>query len=145
MSAKEKPELWMRLLARMKADKKFEAAVYIALLMLGLLVYLLIPETKTPTGPTATIGGGAKTDRSASIEQQLEETLRCMRGVGETRVMLTYNLGETEEEIYGVIVLAQGARDIMVRTRIQSAVQTVLNVDAARINVFEMEQIAEVE
>ncbi len=133
---------WKRLIERMKADKKFEAAVYIALLLIGLLVYLLLPESTAPQKR-----GETDTESSArsevSVERQLEETLCHMRGVGDVKVMLSY-AENGREEVYGVIVLARGAEDIMVRTRIESAVQTVLRVDAARINVFEMEDIAEV-
>ncbi len=143
MAAKENGGIWKNLIARMKQDKKFEAAVYIALLMLGLLLYLLIPQGEKESKlekeelPEAA---------NAPIEGRLEDALCRMRGVGEVKVMVTYDeKNEYGEDIYGVIVIAEGAQDIMVRTQIQSAVQTVLNVDVSKINVFEMDQIMEVE
>ncbi len=139
MSAKESAFSWKHLIARMKENKKFEAAVYITLLLIGLLIYLLIPNGETVMGKAESKGENvAKTPAGATVERQLEETLGHMRGVGDVEVMLTYRDENTKEEVYGVIVIAEGAENLLVKSSIQSAVQTVLNVEASRINVFEM-------
>lgn len=47
-------------------------------------------------------------------------------------------LTERAPEVRGVIVIAEGAADIGVKLKLQSAVQTVLGVNIDRIEVFEM-------
>ena len=42
----------------------------------------------------------------------------------------------------GVLVVAEGARDVSVRLRLQKAVQTVLGIDTARVDVSPMEEAA---
>ena len=50
------------------------------------------------------------------------------------------SLGSSDEyaEIIGVIVVASGARDIMVKTRLESAVVTVLGTEPSRVSIFPM-------
>lgn len=127
-------------MARMKKDKKFEGAVYLALLALMGLLYLSLRGAETETKKTNAVDSG--------VESRLEETLSCMRGVGDVRVMLTYREAAPQEsgrEVQGVIVIAQGAENVATRLRIQNAVQTVLGVQAEQVDVFEMYEIAEVE
>ncbi len=45
---------------------------------------------------------------------------------------------ERQPTVRGVIVVAQGAADISVRMKLQSAVQAVLGVEASRVEVLEM-------
>ncbi|MBS7388258.1 MAG: hypothetical protein MR745_01400 [Clostridiales bacterium] len=47
-------------------------------------------------------------------------------------------LMERQPTVRGVIVVAQGAADISVRMKLQSAVQAVLGVEASRVEVLEM-------
>lgn len=51
-------------------------------------------------------------------------------------------LTEKAPAVRGVIVIAEGAADIAVKLRLQSAVQTVLGIDAGCIEVFEMSRPA---
>lgn len=135
----KKGALYQRFLERMRADKKFEAAVYATLLALGLLLYLLIPEGGFAAG--APQGGATE---AGTLEEELAQTLRCMRGVGEVEIMLRYDEGAAGG-VGGAIVVAEGARDAAVRKSIEAAVSAILSLDAPRIAVFEMDQTEEVD
>lgn len=128
---------WEAFKARIKKDKKFEGAVYLVLLALLGLLYLSLR------------GGGTEGTKKADpindgVESRLEQTLSCMRGVGDVRVMLTYREASEEQteksgrEVQGVIVIAEGAENVATRLRIQNAVQTVLGIEAEQVDVFEM-------
>jgi stage III sporulation protein AG len=56
------------------------------------------------------------------------------QGGDEAPIVLT----EIQPKVRGVIVIAEGAADLTVRMNLMHAVQTVLGVDAANIEVFEM-------
>ena len=58
-----------------------------------------------------------------------------MEGVGRVETMITR--GENDE-IVGVIVIAEGAEDIGVRLRLLSAVTTAMGVDKQIVNVYTM-------
>ena len=138
----KKGALRERFLERMRADKKFEAAVYAALLVLGLLLYLLIPE-----GGFSAPARGAPPGRAAeagTLEEELAATLRRMRGVGQVELMIRYDEA-APGGVGGVIVVAEGARDAAVRKSIEAAVSAILSLDAPRIAVFEMDQTEEVD
>lgn len=49
-------------------------------------------------------------------------------------------LVEKEPEIQGVIIIAQGASDLLVRLELQRAVQTVLGIHANQVDVFVMDE-----
>ncbi|MDO5110911.1 MAG: hypothetical protein Q4E65_01260 [Clostridia bacterium] len=137
MQKKEKTSVWQRLIARMKADKRFEATVYLVLLVIAASVYLLM--AKTPVRPwDNSVESGAD-----AIAVELEEALCCMQGVGQAKVMITRE--NDPQTVRGVIVVAEGAEDISVRLRIQTAVCTVLGIESERVEVFKMYEKAEEE
>lgn len=83
----------------------------------------LVPaiESQTSTGE----GGSSESRRPVTVSQ------------GGTQSPLV--LAELYPSIRGVIVVAEGASDIRVRTELLNAVMTVLGTDAERISVFTMQ------
>ncbi len=80
--------------------------------------------------------GVHSSDVRSETEARLERVLSEVEGAGRVKVMVFEGTdGET-----GVLVVATGARDVGVRLRLQTAVQTVLGIDNARIDVSAMEE-----
>ena len=61
--------------------------------------------------------------------------LEGLEGVGRAQTMITR--GENDE-IVGILVIAEGAEDITVRLRLLGAVTTAMGVDADIVNVYTM-------
>ena len=77
-------------------------------------------------------GGGGET----GLERRMERTLSYIAGAGDVSVFIN----EAEDgSITGVLVVAEGAGDMGVRLRLMSAVEAALGVEAARIEITEME------
>lgn len=137
MKEKNTMPLWKALTGKMKDDKKFEAAVYITILIFAVLLYLLFGKTPSEKDGTENIKEGG-------VEDRLELALERMQGVGDVHVMISYS-GKEKEQIDGVIVIADGAGDIMTRGSIQSAVHTLLGIEAEKVGVYKMKEKTEVE
>jgi len=82
-------------------------------------------------------------------EARLAATLSAIKGAGQVRVMITYEvdgipgaaeaMGDNlpqERNIKGVLIVAQGAEDLSVRAALLQAAQTVLRVPANCVDVF---------
>lgn len=68
-------------------------------------------------------------------ESRLASVLEGLEGVGRVQTMITRG---GDNEIVGVIVIAEGAEDIGVRLRLLSAVTTAMGVDKQIVNVYTM-------
>lgn len=76
--------------------------------------------------------GNVKTD----MEIRMERVMEKVTGAGETYVMIN----EENEEIKGVLIVCEGAKDIAVRLRVQDAARALLNISNERIHVMAMEE-----
>ena len=68
-------------------------------------------------------------------ETRLEEILSSIDGVGESSVMVT----EDGEDIIGVVIVCQGADNIMTRSDILNVVSTALNIQKNIIAIYAMD------
>ena len=87
---------------------------------------------------------------STQLEERLASTLSQIKGAGRVQVMVTYtqeeaqggwlssSQGNKKQEVVGVIIVAQGARDIGVTFELITAAKTVLGVKASMVKVFVM-------
>lgn len=122
---------------RIKGARSIE---WIALLIgVAMLVMLLAP---TDTEQEAS---GASTE----LEKRMERVLSAIEGAGRVHVLVRED--EQVEAVFqsedgargdgaGVLVVAEGAGNLRVRLELIRAVQALLNIDAARIEVLEMER-----
>jgi len=122
----------------MLRQKKGAEILLAAVMIIGALILLLVSP------------GGTETPKAASadnVEARLEETLSAIEGVGRVQAMLTYTGGRAADpgwlaseapqgEVVGVIVVAEGGGDVRVQLEVIRAVQTVLGVEANRVEVF---------
>lgn len=102
------------------------AALGIALLCCALLYFL-------PSGEET---GEEDAYPPTQLEARLEAVLSRVEGAGRVKCMIR----EEEGVIAGVLIVAEGAKDISVRLCLQSAVCTLLGVENAKISVVEMEK-----
>ena len=104
------------------------------IIIVVLLLVLLI-------GAVYFINEGQKTQSTSSVNTSKSETevkltgiLSNIEGVGNTDVMIT----ENEGEILGVVIVCEGANNIMTRSNILNAVSTALNIDKKIIAIYSM-------
>lgn len=105
--------------------RKNGAAALIVVLACCALLYLLPDASKQ------------ETDTPTPLEARLEEVVSHIEGAGRVRSMIR----EDESGIAGVLIVCEGAEDIAVRLRVQTAVCTLLGVENNRISVVEMEKV----
>lgn len=71
------------------------------------------------------------------LESRLKATLSHLEGAGEVEVMITVKEGGSfKEEIAGVVVMADGAENVQVKTQIYEAVEALFEVPAHKIKVL---------
>lgn len=69
---------------------------------------------------------------AGSIEERLSQVLSMIEGAGKAEVLVTQ--GETG--VVGVLVVADGAQDLTVRTELMRAAMTALDIPAESVEVF---------
>lgn len=150
----------------LRKDRRLELAVYAALIIAAFIIFAAtggISCTKGGLGNNAGTADYVNTavysdepmQRSESeTEKRLQSILEGISGAGRVEVMISFygSDGQTKDfnsaegfnasalpDVRGVIVLAEGADNIRVRTDIQTAVRTLLGIDAGRIGVYKLE------
>lgn len=88
-------------------------------------------------------GQEAEESGMTELEARLSATLSGIEGAGEVRAMVLTDApagafgGQTgEQEVRGVIIVAQGAYDVGVRLRLQRAAMTLFTLTAEQVEVF---------
>jgi hypothetical protein len=110
-----------------KENKK--VIVVIALIILLVLIVVII-NNQTSEEQTVTTFSSTQT----TTEKKLSELLSNISGVGKAQVMIT----EGEENIEGVVIVCEGANNIMTRSDILNAVSTALNIQKNIIAIYAM-------
>ena len=116
-----------KVLDLVKANKKIIIVLALIIILLGTL-YFINRGKQSPTAATVS------TQEKSATEQRLTGILSSIDGVGTTDVMIN----ESEGEITGVIIVCQGADNIMTRSNILNAVSTALNIDKKIIAIYSM-------
>lgn len=131
-------KLFGAFIEKMKADKKFELAVYAVLIMLGVMIFAF----SSCDGLLLTNTRGLKTskteedDSADEVESRLADMLSSIDGAGKVKVMI---MRADDGSIRGAIVTAEGASNISVREKLQNAVKTVLGIELNQVEIFQME------
>ena len=116
---------------KLKSIKNIRLIAAIFIIAIALLIYSTVATEKATRS--------ASTDVVASEmdaeESRLASILEGLEGVGRAQTMITR--GE-DDEIVGILVIAEGAEDITVRLRLLGAVTTAMGVDADIVNVYTM-------
>ncbi|MDR0896718.1 MAG: hypothetical protein LBN04_02555 [Oscillospiraceae bacterium] len=138
---------------KLKSGKWREIAF--GLILMGLMGSLLLGGGNLFGGdaPAITTSGDAITTEGDALEMRLSRVLSQMAGAGRVEVVIHYApaaatassswlSGETPDaggEPLGVVVVAEGAGDLMVRIELAQAVQTLLRLPADAVEIFKMD------
>ena len=109
-----------------KENKKIIIVVLLIVLLIG-AVFLLDKGEKS----SSTL---AEYTAKSQTEIKLRDILTNIEGVGNTDVMINENDGE----ILGVVIVCEGANNIMTRSNILNAVSTALNIDKSITAIYSM-------
>ena len=110
-----------------KNNKKIIIVVLLIAILIG-TVYIIDKGKGSRTSSTTTNTAKSET------ELKLKGILSSIDGVGNTDVMIT----ENEGEIIGVVIVCEGANNLMTRSNILNAVSTVLNIDKKIIAIYSL-------
>ena len=82
-------------------------------------------------------GGLFKGTEQTALEKRVQAALKQISGVGNVYVMFKEDARGTPE---GALIVAEGAEEIRTRLRIQYAVETLLSLDAQKIEIMEFDR-----
>ena len=104
------------------------------ILIVGVLIVILILAVAL-----INVSGGDKAANSSDTLKSAEELkltriISELEGVGETEVMITSDA----DGIKGVVIVCEGAENIMVKSSILNVVSTALNIDKNNIAIYAM-------
>jgi stage III sporulation protein AG len=123
---------------------------WIVLGLLGILLLVIaLPAEKTDTEESEPTVESADAVLSSEMELHLQETLEAMEGVGHVRVMITWKETDAasdgfsvsknqESEVQGILVVAQGGGDSLVRQNILQSLQALFPLEAHKITIVKM-------
>ena len=118
----------------MKSDRSFrdflaggKLSAFLPLLLFGVALLLL---------PTVFGGGEGEAEREVTGEERLSELCAAVEGVGECRVMVTYE----GESVYAVAVLCEGAESVAVKERVVELIGSLYGIGSNRIAVIELDK-----
>ena len=114
---------------------------YIVFVLLALLVLVIAIPTSTGDSEGNVVVSENSNERE--VEAQLKRVLSAMEGVGEVEVMITFETGENTlfgtstgaGQVCGVVVVAEGAGNAVVETRISNAIKALFSIDAHKISI----------
>lgn len=110
-----------KLFQKLKNIKHIEIIIAVIFAVIILLIYMSSLETKTSNS------------QATNLETRLERILSDIEGAGEVSVLINTS---NKESIDGVIIVASGAENIGVRLNILKAVETVLKIPTAQIEIL---------
>lgn len=128
-----KKSLWQRIndstvIKRVKSIKNFQIIVVIFIIAIALIIYSTVITSKEQKGSETT----SSTVVMNSEEQRLCGVLSSIEGVGDVKTMITKN----GNDVVGVIVIADGAGNPLVRIKIVEAVSVALGIEPKLVSVF---------
>ena len=118
-------------LKKIRGIKNIRLIAAIFIIAVALIIYSNVAADRAASDHTA----GAPETSMDSDESRLAGILEGLEGVGRVETMITR--GE-DDEVVGIIVIAEGAEDIATRLRLLSAVTTAMGVDKQIVNVYTM-------
>ncbi len=118
-------------LKKIRGIKNIRLIAAIFIIAVALIIYSNVAADRAASDRTA----GAPETSMDSDESRLAGILEGLEGVGRVETMITR--GE-DDEVVGIIVIAEGAEDIATRLRLLSAVTTAMGVDKQIVNVYTM-------
>lgn len=124
-----------------RKDKKVENLISLLIILIITLIcinYIMKDDSKEAEEEKHKGAVLASTTEvsSSELESRIENILSKIDGVGKISVLLTYN----EENLEGVVVVAEGVKDIDTRVDIISAIEVITGLGKHKIKVYEMKE-----
>lgn len=124
-----------------RKDKKVENLISLLIILIITLIcinYIMKDDSKEAEEEKHKGAVLASTTEvsSSELESRIENILSKIDGVGKVSVLLTYN----EENLEGVVVVAEGVKDIDTRVDIISAIEVITGLGKHKIKVYEMKE-----
>ena len=94
----------------------------------------IVPAIVTDKQTTNTTDSNDNSDKTSQTENEESEVVKVQNGSNEEALIITQKL----PKVLGVIVIAEGANNIAVRLNLQRAVQTIMGIEAQKVEIFEM-------
>ena len=120
-----------KLISKLKKVKNFEIIVAVVLALIAAISYVAV-----------TVGSSKKVDKQTSVtvsmderETKLANLISEISGVGRTQVLIT---SDGKDEVRGVVVVAEGADNMINRVKVIRCVETATGVTVDKIQIFEM-------
>ncbi|MCH5160079.1 MAG: hypothetical protein J1F66_04435 [Clostridiales bacterium] len=113
--------------AKLKSIKNIE--IYIALI-LAVVVILLVFAGNGAKNTSKTVEDDTYIDE---MEHKICNVIQKIDGCGKAEVAISY---DGDEYVIGVVVVAEGANDPIIRFKIVEVVVTLLDVDSTSVSVF---------
>ncbi len=108
-------------------SKKLRLVISAIIIALALIIYSGVSEKKAEEVSTV----------MDEEETRLSKVLSSIEGAGQVEVMIVREDGV----VTGVLVVAEGAKDIGVMLKLLDATSTVMGVDKSVVEVYQMEQV----
>ena len=80
---------------------------------------------------------GARVAELPDEEARLSDTVSKVAGVGRCEVMINY---DDEDEVFGVIILCEGAENVSVRERLYDLLTSLYGIGANRISILKIRE-----
>ncbi len=125
MTDKKQKSSWLsnsKLFQKFKSIKHIEIIIAVIFAVIVLLIYL---SSVNPVKRT-------QSSASTNLEMRLESILSDIEGAGNVSVLIN----NTDNQIDGVIIVASGADNVFVKMNILKAVETVLKIPTAQIEIL---------
>lgn len=111
---------------------------WIVVLLVGILLVIIAIPTKTNTNSLAETKKQTTEENVTELEKRLAVMLQNIPSVGKVDVMITFR---DEEQVEGILVLAEGAGDAVIVRNITDIVQALFDVEMHKIKVIERNSI----
>lgn len=129
--------------AKVKTIKNIEIIIGVVIICLVVLIYSTVtskPESNKISGLSDNKSYG---ENATELEMRLGEILSEIDGAGRVTVMISQENSEEgasadgQVKAIGVVIVADGADNVMVRMNLITATKTLLDVDADAIQIFD--------
>ena len=117
-----------KFLEKLKSIKNIE--IYVALI-LALIVILFVFVGGGTKNASKTVGDDTYISQ---MEHKICSVIQNIAGCGKADVVISYS--NDNESVIGVVVVAEGANDPIIRFKIVEVVVTLLDVDSTSVQVF---------
>lgn len=123
-------------------DKKVENLVFLLVILIITLIcinYIMKDDVKTNEKEKYKDAVLASSTEivGTDLENRIENILSKIEGVGKSSVLLTYD----NEKLEGIVVVAEGSKNLDTKLNIISAVEAVTGLGKHKIKVYEMNEV----